>query len=81
MYDIMIFSLLIMYFIPILHTRCDFPGRVKILLKYKADCTIANKKKELPLHRACGSSNNIEVGVARVHTHTHKKITISMAYF
>ena len=47
----------------ILHTRCGFPSRVKLLLKHKADCTIANKKKELPLHRACASTDNIEVGV------------------
>ena len=46
------------------HIRCGFPGRVKLLLKHKADCTIANNKKELPLHRACASSNNIEVGVS-----------------
>lgn len=36
---------------------------MKLLLKHKADCTIANKKKELPLHRACASNSNIEVGV------------------
>lgn len=50
--------------IPILYTRCGFAGRVKLLLKHKADSAIANKKKELPLHRACASNSNIEVGVA-----------------
>ena len=58
------------FLIPILHTRCCFPERVKILLKKKADSTIANKKKELPLHRACASSDNIEVGVTHQIPHS-----------
>ena len=41
--------------------RCQFVTRVKMLLRCKADVTIANSKKELPLHRACGSDKNIEV--------------------
>ena len=41
--------------------RCQFVTRVKMLLRCKADVTIANTKKELPLHRACGSDKNIEV--------------------
>lgn len=63
---------LCMIFIPILHTRCGFPGRVKLLLKNKADCTIANKKKELPLHRACASSSNIEVSMVHIKVITSK---------
>ena len=59
----------------ILHTRCSFPGRVKILLKHKADCIVANNKRELPLHRACTSVNNIEVGVSDF------KVTTSKALF
>ena len=41
--------------------RCQFVTRVKMLLRCKADVTLANTKKELPLHRACGSDKNIEV--------------------
>ncbi len=43
------------------HPRCNFVTRVKILLRAKADISIANHKKELPLHRACSSDKNIEV--------------------
>ena len=39
---------------------------MKVLLKHKADCAIGNKKKELPLHRACASNVNIEVGVSHI---------------
>ena len=38
-----------------------FVSRVKLLLRFKADCTIANAKNELPIHRAASSDKNIEV--------------------
>ena len=41
--------------------RCGFMSRIKLLLRYNADASIANTKKELPLHRAAGSDKNIEV--------------------
>ena len=42
-------------------TRCGFVSRVKLLLKHKADASIANEKNELPLHRAATNDKNIEV--------------------
>ena len=47
----------------IIASRCGFMSRVKLLLKYKADTSIANEKNELPLHRAASSDKNIEVMV------------------
>ena len=45
-----------------IHTcRSGFVIRVKLLLRYKADCSIANGKNELPIHRAASSDKNIEV--------------------
>ena len=44
-------------------TRCGFVSRVKLLLKHKADTSVANEKNELPLHRAASSDKNIEVMV------------------
>ena len=41
--------------------RCGFVSRVKLLLRFKADCAIANEKNELPIHRAASSDKNIEV--------------------
>lgn len=34
---------------------------MKLLLRFKADCSIANEKNELPIHRAASSDKNIEV--------------------
>ena len=34
---------------------------MKLLLHYKADCSIANGKNELPIHRVATSDKNIEV--------------------
>ena len=36
--------------------------RVKLLLQFKADAGLPNHKGELPIHRACISDLNIEVG-------------------
>ena len=38
-------------------------SRVKLLLRHKADPSIANEKKELPIHRAASDDKNIEVCV------------------
>ena len=40
--------------------RGRFLGRIKLLLAHKADVSIANSKKELPLHRVCSSNSTIE---------------------
>ena len=46
----------------IIHTcRSGFVARVKLLLRYKADCSITNGKNELPIHRAASNDKNIEV--------------------
>ena len=36
-------------------------SRVKLLLRHKANASIANEKRELPLHRAAANDKNIEV--------------------
>lgn len=41
-------------------TRCQYGARVRVLLHFNVDVTIANHKQELPLHRACGSDSNME---------------------
>ena len=45
--------------------RSGFVSRVKLLLHFKADSSIANGKNELPMHRAASSDKNIEVHVQR----------------
>ena len=54
--------------IALTHHRCQFGARVRVLLHFKVDATIANQKQELPLHRACGSDSNMEVGVVSFFT-------------
>lgn len=41
--------------------RGKLVDRVKILLHFKADSTVANDKGELPIHSVCTSDTNIEV--------------------
>ena len=50
------------------HPRCQYGARVRVLLHFNVDVTIANHKQELPLHRACGSDSNMEVGVVLLFT-------------
>lgn len=44
-----------------LAARCGFPSRARLLLKYGADPLISNSRNELPFHRACTSTENLEV--------------------
>ena len=40
--------------------RCQYVERMKLLMRHKADISLANHKQELPLHRACTSNSTIE---------------------
>jgi ankyrin repeat protein len=46
--------------------KCGFVSRALLMLKYKADPLVGNHKKELPLHRACGDNDNMELVMSLV---------------